>query len=102
MPVAKKKTATKKTTAKKPAVKKTVKKTVKKAAAAKKTVKKTMLGVINKLFDHNKREINALMPIVDKINAEEKNVQKLKDKDFAKKTQEFKDRLHDGEKLMDL
>jgi preprotein translocase subunit SecA len=61
-----------------------------------------MLGLINKVFDPNKREINALQPIVYKINAEEKNLQKLKDKDFAKKTQEFKERLKDGEKLMDL
>src|SRR6185437_14493873 len=61
-----------------------------------------MLGVINKFFDTNKREITTLQPIVDRINAEEENVKKLKDKDFAKKTQEFKDRLKDGEKLMDL
>ncbi|HSX09430.1 MAG TPA: preprotein translocase subunit SecA [Candidatus Saccharimonadales bacterium] len=61
-----------------------------------------MLGVLNKLFDSNKREINALLPIVAKINAEEENVKKLKDKDFSKKTEEFKKRLADGEKLMDL
>src|SRR6185437_15381252 len=61
-----------------------------------------MLGIVNKLFDSNKREINALAPIVAKINAEEENVKQLKDKDFAKKTEEFKKRLKDGEKLMDV
>ena len=61
-----------------------------------------MLSVFNKLFDSNKREINALLPLVEKINAEEANVSKLKDGDFPKKTEEFKKRLKDGEKLMDL
>jgi preprotein translocase subunit SecA len=61
-----------------------------------------MLGLINKVFDPNKREVNALLPLVDKINAQEENVKKLKDKDFAKKTQEFRDRLKDGEELMNL
>jgi preprotein translocase subunit SecA len=61
-----------------------------------------MLGIINKFFDPNKREINRLLPIVAKINAEEEKVKKLKDKDFPKKTQEFKDRLAKGEKELDL
>ncbi|HVA97155.1 MAG TPA: preprotein translocase subunit SecA [Candidatus Acidoferrales bacterium] len=61
-----------------------------------------MLGLLNKVFDSNKREINALQPLVDKINAEEDTVKKLKDKDFPKKTQEFRDRIKDGEKLMDV
>src|ERR1700722_6211942 len=61
-----------------------------------------MLSVFNKLFDSNKREINSLQPLIDKINAEEENVKKLKDKDFPKKTEEFKQRLKDGEKLMDI
>ena len=61
-----------------------------------------MLGIINKLFDPNKREVNALLPIVEKINSHEDTVKKLKDKDIAKKTQELRDRLKDGEKLMDL
>src|SRR5579862_808085 len=63
---------------------------------------KYMLGIINKFFDPNQREINALQPIVDKINAQEDSVKKLKDKDFEKKTQELKNRLKDGEKLMDI
>src|SRR6185437_13416561 len=61
-----------------------------------------MLSLINKFFDPNKREITSLQPLIDQINAEEDNVKKLKDKDFAKKTEEFKKRLKDGEKLMNI
>jgi len=61
-----------------------------------------MLSVFNKLFDSNKREINSLQPVVEKINAEEENVKKVKDKDFPKKTEELKERLKNGEKLMDI
>ncbi len=61
-----------------------------------------MLGLINKFFDPNKREINTLQPIIDAINAEEENVTKLKEKDFAIKTQEFKTRIKNGEQLMNL
>ena len=61
-----------------------------------------MLGLINKLFDPNKKEITALQPLIDKINDEEEKVKKLKEKDFPKKTQELKERLKDGEKLMDI
>lgn len=61
-----------------------------------------MLGIINKFFDSNKKEIKNLQPIVDKINAEEEKLKKLKDKDFPKKTKELKERLEKGEKLLDL
>lgn len=61
-----------------------------------------MLSLINKFFDPNKREINSLQPIIDKINAEEEKAKKLKEKEFAKRTEEFKKRLKDGETLMDL
>lgn len=61
-----------------------------------------MLGFINKIFDSNKKEINTLQPIVSKINALEEEYKKLKDKDFPKKTQEFRDRISDGEKVLDI
>lgn len=61
-----------------------------------------MLGIINKFFDPNKKEISRMLPIVAKINAEEAKVKKLKDKDFPKKTEEFKKRLANGEKVLDL
>lgn len=61
-----------------------------------------MLGLFNKYFDSNKNEIKKLQPIVDRINAEEQNVQKLKEKDFPKKTAEFKERLAKGETVNDI
>jgi len=61
-----------------------------------------MLGLINKFFDSNKNEINKIQPIVDKINAEEEKVKKLKDSDFPKKTKELQDRIAKGEAVADL
>ena len=58
-----------------------------------------MLGFINKFFDSNNKEIKRLTPIVEKINSLEDSVKKLKDKDFAKKTEEFKARVAEGESL---
>ncbi len=61
-----------------------------------------MLGFINKLFDSNNREINKLQPVVDRINNLEGDFKKLKDKDFPKKTEEFKKRIEGGESLVSI
>lgn len=58
-----------------------------------------MLGVLTKIFDSNDREVKKLLPIVEQINALEPAIQKLKDKDFPKKTQELKDRIASGESI---
>ncbi len=58
-----------------------------------------MLGILNKFFDSNNREVGKIQPIVDEINNLEKTVEKLKDSDFPKKTKEFKERLKKGETL---
>src|SRR5260221_130517 len=58
-----------------------------------------MFSVINKFFDSNNREITRLKPIVDEINALEDSVKKLKDSDFPKKTQAFKDRIASGQSI---
>ncbi len=58
-----------------------------------------MLKYFSKFLDSNIREINRFKPVVAEINALEEKVKKLKDKDFAKKTQELKQRVADGEKL---
>lgn len=58
-----------------------------------------MFSVLNRFFDSNNREINRLRPIVDEINGLEEKIRKLKDKDFAKKTEEFKERVKRGESL---
>lgn len=57
---------------------------------------------ITKLFDSNEKEISKLQPIVDQINQLEDSTQKLKEKDFAKKTKEFRERLSQGETISDI
>lgn len=58
-----------------------------------------MLPFFNKFFDSNNREIKKLQPIIDEINGLEDSIQKLKDKDFPKKTQELKERIKSGESV---
>lgn len=58
-----------------------------------------MLGIFSKFLDPNSKEIDRLADIVTKINDLEPKIKKLKDADFAKKTQEFKARLEKGESL---
>ena len=58
-----------------------------------------MFKLLSKFFDSNEKEIKKLLPIVTEINALENNIKKLKDKDFAKKTQELKERMSNGESL---
>src|SRR3989304_5960215 len=61
-----------------------------------------MLGIFSKLLDINQKEINRLSKIVDEINTFSEKSKKLKDKDFAEKTQEFKKRLEKGETLEEI
>jgi len=62
-----------------------------------------MIKFLDKLFgDPNERELKKLQPVVEKVNALEKDFEKLKDNDLPKKTEEFKQRLTKGEKLDDL
>lgn len=58
-----------------------------------------MLGLLNKLFDSNNREIKKLEPIVSEINSFEKKFSKLKDSDFTKRTQDLRSRIKKGESL---
>src|SRR3989344_8319742 len=58
-----------------------------------------MLNIFNKFFDSNEKEINKLKPIVSEINSFEEKFKKLKDKNFPKKTEEFKERVGGGESL---
>src|SRR4030042_1611628 len=61
-----------------------------------------MLNIFSKILDLNAREIDRIKKIVEKVNSFEPKANKLKDKDFAKKTEEFKDRLSKGETLDEL
>jgi len=58
-----------------------------------------MLGILNKLFDSNESDIKKISPIVDDINTFESKVQKLKDSDFSKKTEELRKRVQKGESI---
>ena len=58
-----------------------------------------MLNILGKFFDSNEKEIQKLSPVVSEINSFENKIKKLKDKDFPKKTEEFKKRIKDGEPL---
>jgi len=58
-----------------------------------------MLGLLNKFFDTNNREVERLAPLVSEVNALEEQTKKLKDADFAKKTKAFKERVASGESL---
>ncbi len=61
-----------------------------------------VINIFSKILDLNAREVDRIKKIVDKINSFESKTKKLKDKDFAAKTAEFKKRLEKGEKLDDI
>jgi len=58
-----------------------------------------MLNLLSKFFDSNNRELKTLAPIIDEINSFEEKFKKLKDKDFAIKTKDLKDRVAKGSSL---
>ncbi|QQG40985.1 MAG: preprotein translocase subunit SecA [Candidatus Levyibacteriota bacterium] len=58
-----------------------------------------MLSFLGKLFDSNQKELQKIAPILSEINSFEKKIEKLKDKDFVKKTNEFRERIKSGEDL---
>lgn len=58
-----------------------------------------MLDLFSKFFDSNEKEINKISPIVFEINKLEEKTSKLKEEDFPKKTEQFKERISKGESL---
>ena len=59
--------------------------------------------LVAKVFGtHSQRELKAVAPIIDKIDALEEDYKKLSDEDLKAKTEEFKKRLGEGETLDDL
>lgn len=58
-----------------------------------------MFKFFSGLLDLNKREIERLSKIVEKVNLLEPKIKKLKDGDFKEKTLEFKKRIEKGESL---
>ena len=58
------------------------------------------MGVFDKLFGtYSERELKRITPIVDKIEALRPQMMELSDEELRGKTQEFKDRLAEGETL---
>ncbi|MGI1657405.1 MAG: preprotein translocase subunit SecA [Desulfitobacterium sp.] len=60
------------------------------------------MGFLDKLFDDNGREIKKYQKRVEVINALEPEIKALSDEQLRAKTDEFKQRLADGESLDDL
>ncbi len=58
-----------------------------------------MLDFIGKIIDSNERQVQKLMPLVTEVNAWEKEVKKLKEADFAKRTAKLKEKLAKGGSL---
>ncbi|MEW9052370.1 MAG: preprotein translocase subunit SecA [Neobacillus sp.] len=61
-----------------------------------------MMGILNKVFDLNKRELKRLDKLANKIDALAANTEKLTDDQLREKTEEFKARYQKGESLDDL
>ncbi len=61
-----------------------------------------MLNIFSRLLDINQRELDRFEKIVKEINSFESKIKKLKDKDFPRKTEEFKKLIADGRELEDI
>ncbi len=60
------------------------------------------MGLLKRLLNSEYKELKRFEGIADKIVALDEDMQKLKDADFKKKTEEFKKRLDNGETLDDI
>lgn len=61
-----------------------------------------MLGILNKVFDQNKREIKRLTKMAEEIDALASDMEKLSDEQLREKTEEFKARFQKGETVDNL
>ena len=61
-----------------------------------------MMGILNKVFDLNKRELKRLDKLANQIDALAAETEKLTDDQLREKTEEFKARYQKGETLDDL
>ena len=61
------------------------------------------MGLIQKIFgDYSSRELKSITPIADKIEAMADEYKAMSDAQLQAKTQEFKERLQNGETLDDI
>ncbi|PIC81820.1 preprotein translocase subunit SecA [Sporosarcina sp. P1] len=61
-----------------------------------------MLGVLNKMFDPNKRDLKRLEKIADQVELLAEDMEKLSDEQLTAKTDEFKERYQQGETIEEL
>ena len=61
------------------------------------------MSIFNKIFkSYSEKEVKRIMPIVEKINSLEAEIQKLTDEELKNKTNEFKEQLKQGKTLDDI
>ena len=61
------------------------------------------MSFLNKIFkSYSEKEVKRVMPLVEQINSLEESISKLSDEELRNKTNEFKERLANGETLDDL
>ncbi|MGG0669458.1 preprotein translocase subunit SecA [Sporosarcina koreensis] len=61
-----------------------------------------MLGVLNKMFDPNKRDLKRLDKIADKVEEHAAEMERISDEQLKAKTAEFQERVANGEALEDI
>lgn len=60
------------------------------------------MSILKKIFGSNEKEVSKLQPLVEKINALDEKISALSDDELKGKTQEFRDRIKNGESLDDI
>lgn len=61
------------------------------------------MGIIKKVIgSYSEREVKRIIPLVDKIDALDEKIASLNDKELKNKTEEFKERLKNGETVDDI
>lgn len=60
------------------------------------------MGILNKIFDQNKREVKRLAKLADQIDSLAVDIEKLSDEQLKGKTEEFKGRYEKGQTLDDI
>ena len=61
------------------------------------------MGILDKIFGtYSEREVKRIIPTVNKIDSLDESMQKLTDEELRSKSDEFKNRLSDGETLNDI
>ena len=60
------------------------------------------MSILKKMFDHEYKELRRFRGIADKVMALEEDYSNLTDTELQDKTEQFKDRLRDGETLDDI